>query len=368
MLILLIIIGVVSLGGMLFMHKAPQFGARPNGESLSIIKNSPNYQNGKFMNLVETRMNFSFSDIIKTLREFITAKNTSPSNPLIVQNGAPDNPVSLGYDPAHITWFGHSSVLVELDGKRILLDPMFGPAASPFWFFGKRFPYQHPVSLNQFSHIDAVIISHDHYDHLDYQSIINLKEKTDHFFMPLGVGAHLLRWGVQPSRITELDWWQSIQYDSLKFTATPARHFSGRTGGSRDKSLWSSWVIQNEDQRIFFSGDGGYADHFKQIGEKYGPFDVSIMECGQYNEKWEAIHMMPEQSVQAHLDLKGRILLPIHWGAFKLSVHEWTEPIERIFKASENVNAKLMTPKIGQRVALNAVPQPERWWGNGKDL
>ncbi len=209
--------------------------------------------------------------------------------------------------------------------------------------------------------IDAILISHDHYDHLDYGSIRQLKDKTKYFFVPLGVGAHLQHWGVEASKITELDWWQSADIDGMTFTATPARHFSGRGLTDRDKTLWASWVIKGQDNNIYFSGDSGYRTHFKQIGEQYGPFDFTMIECGQYNEKWEAIHMMPEQSLQAHIDLQGKMMMPIHWGAFNLAVHPWKEPVERLLKAKKE-DMMIATPVIGESFVLSQALPDARWW------
>ncbi len=350
---------------MSFVNYAPQFGAAPVGESLEKIQSSEHYQKGKFVNLTETRLDMSFTSMLKTLQEFFTARNVRPDQPLPTGFGNTASQPALTDSLVRVTWFGHSAILLEMEGKKLLLDPMLGPAASPVSFFGKRFPYQSPIDIEQLGgtpllDIDAIIISHDHYDHLDYRSIRKLKDKTQHFFVPLGVGAHLQHWGVEASRITELDWGQSADMDGMRFTATPARHFSGR-GLTRDKTLWASWVIQGRHHKLYFSGDSGYGPHFKQIGEQYGPFDFTMIECGQYNEKWESIHMMPEQSVQAHIDLQGKVMMPIHWGAFNLAVHPWKEPVERLLKAKKE-NMIMATPVIGERFVLHQNTPTKHWW------
>ena len=239
---------------------------------------------------------------------------------------------------------------------------MLGNAAAPVSFMTNRFAYEVPIDLESIPHVDAIILSHDHYDHLDYPSIMKLKDKVDHFFTPLGVGSHLIRWGVDESKITELDWWESKTIDNIQLVATPARHFSGRGISDRNKTQWASWAIIGEKERIFFSGDSGYGPHFKEIGEKYGPFDFAMMECGQYNERWEAIHMMPEQTIQASIDVKSNLMMPIHWSAFNLSLHSWTDPVERAVKAAQTQGVNILTPQIGLRFSPGLEIKNEFWW------
>jgi len=211
--------------------------------------------------------------------------------------------------------------------------------------------------------IDAVLLSHDHYDHLDYGSIVKLRNKVKHFFVPLGVGAHLARWGVDPTKISEHDWWDEVQFEGLTLASTPARHFSGRSLKDRDTTLWCSWVIVGPEARVFFSGDSGYGPHFAEIGEKYGPFDLTLIECGQYDARWAAIHMLPEESVQAHLDVQGKVMMIVHWAAFTLGLHDWTDPVERVSKAAEAQNIRFSTPKIGETVIIGAAEYPASiWW------
>ena len=208
-----------------------------------------------------------------------------------------------------------------------------------------------------------MVISHDHYDHLDYESIKKSKTKVEHFFVPLGVGVHLEAWNIDPAKITEMDWWEETSYKNIQLACTPAQHFSGRKFSNGQSTLWSSWVIKSSSTALFFSGDSGYAPHFKSIGEKYGPFDFAMMECGQYNKMWPDIHMFPEETAQAGIDVKARALMPIHWGAFKLALHSWTDPIERAAKKAEELNIPLVTPKIGEPILIDELPKPNSvWW------
>ncbi|MED2935153.1 MBL fold metallo-hydrolase, partial [Bacillus wiedmannii] len=208
-----------------------------------------------------------------------------------------------------------------------------------------------------------IIISHNHYDHLNYKSIMLLKDRAKHFYVPTGVAQYLIKWGVSPSKISEHNWWDEIAFDNIKLVCAPARHFSGRSMTDRDRSLWCSWLILGQETKVFFSGDSGYAPHFKEIGDKYGPFDLTLMECGQYDLRWSAIHMLPEETVQAHIDVKGELLLPIHWGAFTLALHEWSDPIERVTKEAKRLGVKIVTPQIGESTTLKSTDYPSSdWW------
>ncbi|MBF0377618.1 MAG: MBL fold metallo-hydrolase [Desulfamplus sp.] len=268
-----------------------------------------------------------------------------------------------------VTWFGHSTCLIEIDGKVIITDPMFSDRASPLSFIGpKRFTTDVDFQIQDLPKIDIVVISHDHYDHLDYDTIRYLRDKSEQFYVPLGVKQYLESWGVSPEKVVELDWWEENSYNGLRFAATPTRHFSGR-GLRRDRTLWASWVIIGTKQRLYFGGDSGYFDGFKKIGEKYGPFDLTMLESGAYNNAWADIHMMPEETVQAHLDLDGEILLPIHWGKFNLSLHPWREPIERLLAEAKIKGVRAITPIQGEAIVLSEQYETEtaqyvvnRWW------
>ncbi|MEJ2639324.1 MAG: MBL fold metallo-hydrolase [Desulfosarcinaceae bacterium] len=248
-----------------------------------------------------------------------------------------------------------------VDGFRLLTDPVFEKRVS---ILGPtRFNSEVPVAMDQLPDIDAVIISHDHYDHLNRFSIRGLKEKTRCFIVPLGVGARLERWGVPAGRIVELDWWQEHHLnEALMVAATPAQHFSGRGLGDRNQTLWASWVMETKHHRLFFSGDSGYFEGFKEIGTIYGPFDLTLMECGAYHKAWADVHMFPEETVQAHLDLKGAVLHPIHWGTFNLSLHPWHEPMERLTAAAKASGVRTATPVVGDTTLLGEHIPSTHWW------
>ena len=357
----ILILVILSLSIMTFIKTSPQFGSSPSGVHLEKISKSTNYGKDQFKNLIPTSMDMNFRKGMGVMYEWIfNSDGREPDKPLPVEFDAASktSPDSL----SHITWYGHSAILLEIDGKKILIDPMLGKAASPVPFMTKRFAYQVPINLETIPKIDAVILSHDHYDHLDYPSIMKLKDRVDHFYTPLGVGSHLVRWGVEESRITEMDWWESANMDELQLIAAPARHFSGRGISDRNKTQWASWIINSKNESIYFSGDSGYGPHFKEIGEKYGPFDFAMMECGQYNEQWEAIHMMPEQTIQASMDVQSKKMMPIHWSAFNLSLHSWIEPAERAAKAAEENNVNMITPKIGLRFSPGLMEENQMWW------
>ncbi len=347
-----------TLGVFIFVRTAPQIGRAPSGEHLERISRSPNHADGSFHNLIETHMG-SFGEMMGTMPEFLFGKGQSPQDSLPVQFDEQANTID---SLCQVTWYGHSAFLIEMHDMRILIDPILGPKASPVSFGSKRFPNKEPIPLDELTDIDAVILSHDHYDHLDYPTIKKLDGEIAHFYTALGVGSHLKHWGISEDRITELDWWDSASAGPIDLIACPARHFSGRGVTDRNKTQWASWVIKSEDHNIYFSGDGGYGPHFKEIGDQYGPFDFAMLECGQYNEAWEAIHMMPEQSVQAGLDVQAKLSMPIHWGAFKLSIHSWTEPIERFKAAAQENNLPVIHPLIGERFAIGVDYPRSEWW------
>ncbi|MBS7690823.1 MBL fold metallo-hydrolase [Pseudomonas lalucatii] len=257
---------------------------------------------------------------------------------------------------------GHSSVLLRIDGEYVLTDPVFSERASPFQWLGPKRFHPLPLDLDVLPAIKAVVISHDHYDHLDKASILALDHKVERYVTPLKVGNHLRRWGIADDKIVERDWWQSVSMGSLTFTATPAQHFSGRGLTDRDETLWASWVIEGADARIFFSGDSGYFAGFREIGERFGSFDLTLIETGAYNALWSDIHMLPEQSVQAHLDLRGKAMLPIHNSTFDLALHDWYEPLERAAVAAERSGVRLVTPMIGVPLRVRAPAETMAWW------
>jgi L-ascorbate metabolism protein UlaG (beta-lactamase superfamily) len=257
---------------------------------------------------------------------------------------------------------GHSTVLMKLNGAFWLTDPMFSDRASPLQFAGPKRFHAPPIGIDELPPIKGVIISHDHYDHLDYDSIMKLAGKTEYFLTPLGVGDILVDWGVPPVKVRQLDWWQETAIDAVRFVATPAQHFSGRGLFDKNQTQWASWVILAPNQRLFFSGDSGYFDGFKRIGEKYGPFDLTLLETGAYNANWPNVHMHPEESLQAHLDLKGKRLLPIHNGTFDLSMHPWREPFDRKAALGKERGIPIIAPMMGEAVSMHETMGVRRWW------
>jgi L-ascorbate metabolism protein UlaG (beta-lactamase superfamily) len=325
------------------------------------IEHSPQYKDGKFDGNI-TALNMSFIDYAKTTWDFLFTKNARIPDGLL-----PSQPVALSYfnesgsGRLNATWLGHSSLMINIDGYKILMDPVFEKRIS---LFGPtRFNGDLPLDIHQIPPVDAVIISHDHYDHLNKFTVKRLSEKTSKFIVPLAVGARLVDWGVPPDKIIELDWWDEYRFDQeLTFVCTPAQHFSGRGLTDRNKTLWSSWVITTPLHKIFFSGDSGYFNGFKEIGDKYGPFGMTFIECGAYDTSWEQVHMFPEQSVQAHLDLKGTVLHPIHWGTFNLALHSWYEPMLRLSAAAESKNITYATPVVGETTRYNKTIPNRHWW------
>lgn len=359
----LILLVAIILGVYLFVRLYAPLGARPDGARKQTYQQSANFVKGKFVNQMPTPMHISLTEMLSMLKdEFGRHPDRRPRKQL-----TPDHPAAAEVKPADqakIIWFGHSAFMLQMRQKTLLLDPMFGETASPFKSVGpKRFTNGLPLDFDELPPIDAVVISHDHYDHLDYDTIHRLRNAVGHFFVPLGIGSHLEKWGVRPEIITELDWWQSAELDGIKLTCTPSRHFSGRTMTDRFATLWGSWAINDGTTNIFFSGDTGYGPHFKEIGKRCGPFDLTLLECGQYNERWPNIHMMPEKTAQAHLDLRGKQMIPMHWGSFVLALHDWTDPVERVIKAAAAHGSVVLTPRLGQVVQIGdgSLPQTQ-WW------
>lgn len=262
---------------------------------------------------------------------------------------------------------GHSTVLLKLAGQFWLTDPVFSERASPVQWAGPARFHAPPIAIDDLPPIAGVILSHDHYDHLDYAAVLALADKTEHFIAPLGVGERLIGWGIPRYKVQELTWWQSTRVAGLRLTATPAQHFSGRSLFDGNSTLWASWVIEHEETRIFFSGDSGYFDGFKEIGDKYGPFDLTMVETGAYNEQWPDVHMHPEESLQAHLDLRGKVMLPIHNGTFDLSLHAWSDPFERIASLAAERRLPLATPEIGQHLDILQPKTGHSWWERVRD-
>jgi L-ascorbate metabolism protein UlaG (beta-lactamase superfamily) len=334
-------------------------GKLASGTYLERLKQSPNFQNGAFQNLVETPMLANDASYWKILRDFFR-KNELKSPPVPVPSIKTDLQGTLP-EPCAI-WFGHSSYFLKIEEKNILVDPVFSGSASPLSWMIKSFEGSDIYTVADMPAVDYLVLTHDHYDHLDYKTIVQLKDKVKQVICSLGVAAHLLHWGYSMKAITELDWWQTAHLDDgWKLTAAPARHFSGR-GLRRGQSLWSSFALQTSKQRVYIGGDSGYGDHFKKIGKEYGPFDIAFLECGQYDKMWPYIHMMPEETVQAAMDLHANIMVPVHWGKFALSRHAWNEPIIRASAKAKEAGVNLRMPKIGEVLQFNGPFVQDEWW------
>jgi len=354
-LVSLLLFLTVAIGG--FLLFAPVLGGSPDRQSVALIDRSPNYNGKQFVNLLPTSVSTPSDDEPMDVWGMIS--------PRAGKN--PDKPLPSGkFDQSFFTdgdfvWFGHSTVLFKTDGLTVLTDPVFYNA-SPIPNTIKPFPTQFVNTIEHLPAIDVVIISHDHYDHLDYRAIRALDSKVQRYLVPLGVKAHLQKWGVADDRISEMDWYDTAEHQSLRFTFAPSRHFSGRSI-RRSATLWGSWVVESSKLSVYFSGDSGYFDEFKKLGKSYGPFDIAFVENGAYNLNWTEIHMMPEQSVQAAIDLDAKVFFPIHWGRYDLSSHSWTEPVTRAKKAASEQGVALATPLIGEVFTTVDYPVGE-WWLN----
>lgn len=339
-----------------------RFGRRPAGQRLDRIKGSPNYREGQFQNLEETPALAEGVSYVTVFRKFFFQQNkySRPKQPLPT---AKIDLKALRPDENIIVWFGHSSYFLQADGKKFLVDPVFSGHASPVSFTTKAFAYTNDYDADNMPEIDCLIITHDHWDHLDYDTVLKLKGKVRHIVTGLGTGEHFERWGFDMDRVTELDWNDSTNpFKKFTLTAVPARHFSGR-GLKRNISLWTAFVLQTPSFKLFLGGDSGYGTHFKTIGNAYGPFDMAILECGQYNEYWRYIHMLPDEIISAAKDLQAQKLMPVHWGKFSLALHSWDEPIARVTAEADKEKMPLFTPVIGEKAALdNPAVLFKKWW------
>ena len=340
------------------LRNDPQFGAAAGAMKYVKQRGSVAWRRGSFRNLEKTPLQEDLGSLFGDLVGYMKAKHTQPAEPLPFSIGEATDVAPPG---DQLTWYGHSALRLETGGKTILFDPMLGDWVAPIPFLGHRFPYRDYNPLAHFGTIDLVVYSHDHYDHLDYDTFLKIRDRVAHYLCPLGLGAHLRAWGVRADQITELDWWETDELAGCRFTATPARHFSGRSPGTRNKSLWAGFVVETPDHRILFGGDSGYGRHFREIGQRLGPFDLTMLDSGQYHNRWKNVHMQPEEALQANHDLNGKALLPIHWGAFALSDHPWFDPIDRITAA--DVGRHVVSPMVGQRFGLGELDRfREPWW------
>jgi L-ascorbate metabolism protein UlaG (beta-lactamase superfamily) len=329
-----------------------------SSENFNIDKQIFENQNPELLSNMSKRM-----DMSATIDFFLDeTPDRTPSKPIPEENPILLQSFMASTGSIKFVWLGHSSIMINIQNHILLFDPVFSKAASPIKSFVKRF--QPPViNLEELPEIEWVIISHDHYDHLDMETVEFFKDKRTRFAVPIGVGSHLRYWGIPEERIVEMDWWQVIEVDGLTIHCTPAQHFSGRTGQDL-KTLWASWSVKSADLQIFFSGDSGYNKHYEQIGKRLGPFKFAFIDSGQYNFKWREVHNTPEEAVKAAKDLRSEYLIPIHWGMFELALHPWYEPAVRSYSFSELQGVNLITPKIGQLVEMNKIESSEQWWKN----
>ncbi|MDH6133598.1 L-ascorbate metabolism protein UlaG (beta-lactamase superfamily) [Kitasatospora sp. MAA4] len=340
------------------------FGAEPAGERLERIRRSPHFVDGAFRNPVPTRrLVYERSPLEITRAQLASGRaRRAPAAPIPLH---PLRAADLAAPPVsglRLTWLGHATVLAELDGRRVLFDPVWGERCSPFPGIGPKRLHPMPIRLADLGPVDVVVISHDHYDHLDMTTVRALIGSGAHFAAPLGVGAHLEHWGVPAGRITELDWWESAEVAGLTLTATPARHYCSRGPRTNPNLLWASWAVAGPRHRVFHSGDSGYFPGFAEIGRRLGPFDATMMQIGAYSDFWPEVHMTPEEGVRAHLDAAGALLLPIHWCTFNLAPHPWEEPVERTLTAALRLGATLAVPLPGAPFEPADAPEPTPWW------
>lgn len=334
------------------------FGARATGERRAKMEASPQWEDGHFEN-PQPLWNDPWGMVGGLAK---ASAYGSPAQPLVVEQVEPARFQTPPPTGLRVTWFGHSSLLVEIDGHRVLTDPVWGARTSPLSWAGPQRWYAPPIALEALPKLDAVVLSHDHYDHLDEPTITAMRDWDTVFIAPRGVGAHLAYWGVPEARIVELDWWESHKVGALEIVCTPSRHASGRMLVDNNATLWAGYAFVGQEHRAYFSGDTGLFPAMKEIGQRLGPFDVTMIEAGAYNQAWPDWHLGPEQAVLAHQWVRGETMLPIHWGLFNLAYHGWTEPIERVLARGQELGVTVLTPKPGQSVEPTAPLRQARWW------
>lgn len=342
---------------------APAAAATSAASTSAAILGSPQFSDGKFRNSLPIQKE-SVGKMVDIFWKFLfhKPKNAVPSGVIPVLPLTRDQLLAAPDDT--VFRLGHSTMLIKLGGAFYLTDPVFSERASPVQWFGPARFHRPPISIADLPPIEAIILSHDHFDHLDHAAVLALAAKTSHFITPLGVGERLIGWGVPAAKVRQLDWWQSTQVKEVKLVATPAQHFSGRSLSDRDSTLWASWVIQHGDLKLFFSGDSGYFDGFKKIGARFGPFDLAMIETGAYDAMWPDVHMQPEQTLQAFIDLKGKTLMPVHNGTFDLGLHRWQEPLDRIYALAKEKGVAITTPQMGEQLDMRQPKPTLTWWSD----
>lgn len=330
------------------------------------IQSSPQFKNGRFVNPDGISSRLFSQDSWEVAKDYIFSKRIDPK-PLVdlpVHRLDPRQWEDHQIELLSFSWLGHSSILLSMEGQRVLVDPVLEERASPFPWVGPSRFHPSPVTAEELPAIDVVLITHDHYDHLEKSTLKTIQKKVKRYIVPLGIGGLLEDWGINSSKITELDWWETCNNGSLVFHATPAVHYASRGLFDANQRLWCSWSIVGRNKRVFVSGDSGYFDGFREIGERLGPFDVTFLKIGAYSDKgtWHALHMTPEEAGKQHLDLGGQLLVPLHWATFDMALHPWYEPIERLVTFSEQESITLITPEVGEIINLPSEPITSHWW------
>lgn len=359
--LIVVIIFIITIITIYFMNFWKPFGGKVTLEDKKLYKKASNYdfESGKFFNESEYKLIGNSGE-----NNFVSSKDTVPED--VIKAEKTNLKEKLMLDDFSVTWFGHSTIFLQMHGMNILIDPIFSDYASPFKFVGPKRFSEIPMKVDELPMIDIVIVSHDHYDHLDYDSIVGLKDKAEQFIVPLGVEKHLEAWGVEKNKIVSMAWWEEITINNLLIACTPAKHNSFRLPQNRFDTLWASFVLIDEYNKVFYTGDTGFEKHFSEIYDKYGNFDLALLECGQYDVNWKFSHMTPEQSLEVGRNLNADVVMPIHWGTFKIANHAWDDPVVRfVSKAKEN-NFKYAVPKIGETFNPKVDEKVEEWWSEIK--
>ena len=347
----------------LYVFSAPQFGSNLSKIQKQQYKSFSNFEDDSFKNIEYTPV---MTGEVSTWDFFKKDSNRQPIRDIIPEKFDYSKFKNISNRQYFISWLGHSAFIINISGSIVMLDPMLGSHAAPVPIPSlKRYNSVNPIDIDSLDTIDYVLISHDHYDHLDYSTIKKIRKKVNYFIVPLGVDNHLKKWGISSEKIISLNWNQNYESNDINFICLPARHYSGRGAFNKNSTLWSSWAIKSPIVKIYFSGDSGYGKHIKKIGSDHGPFDISFIDCGQYNKAWKYAHMFPEEAVLAALELKSNYFMPIHWGAFTLALHPWDEPVEESIKYSRAMGLKCITPRIGSLVSDETLDgKNDLWWKN----
>lgn len=350
------IVAVLALAVLLFFLLNPVFGGKASKEQREdYAKRAANYVDGRFTYPEE----YIEEGLAEDIR--ISTKERKPLDELPVV--APEIPAEPEIDRVYVTWFGHSATLLQMHGMNVLFDPLFSKTASPVSFAGPERYSKAPITLEELPALDMILLTHDHYDHLDMKTLKLLDDKTKLFIVPLGVEQHLLRWGIAGEKIRTLAWWEETEVDGLTLACTPARHYSSRMGVDGGRTLFASWVLKDEYHQVYESGDSGYGGHFAAIHDKYGDFDLVLTDCAQYNMQWHTFHMLPEEAVTACETLGAKLSVPVHWGAYSLSDHAWDDPVERFVREAEKNGLAVSTPMLGETIDIDAVSGTSNdWW------